>query len=338
MPMCRRISLAIGLVALSVSINAMAQVREAGETFLEPLQQRDTALIADQFRYGVQVDSIMLQSDGLSLPDMSEVFKDDTLVLVRGWQLDTLGRRGGKSETKPHSIRASVLIAPFEEGTYHLPDIPVLRQRGGKVDTLMFKGQELEVSTIQIDTATFEIHDLKGQMRYPVTFRELLPYIGGLLLLAAIIVLIVLLVRRHKSHLSEQESSEPPYITALKALEKYRGDKYWAPDKQKAMYSGITDTLRTYIESRFEVNAEEMTTAEIFSALKGHEDIPEDLLKEVKALFELSDYVKFAKHTASDDDNVRAVPVAVRFVTTTYQAQTDAEATTAVEEDGVTTK
>ena len=127
--------------------------------------------------------------------------------------------------------------------------------------------------------------------------------------------------------------TEPAYIVALRGLDRYRGDKYWAADKQKTMYSGITDTLRTYIESRFDVNAEEMTTAEIFSALKGAGDIPEDLYKDVKELFELSDFVKFAKHTASDEDNARAIPTAVRFVTSTYQSQLDAEAAEKSEEE-----
>ena len=35
-------------------------------------------------------------------------------------------------------------------------------------------------------------------------------------------------------------------------------------------------------------------------------------------------YVSF--DTASDEDNARAIPTAVRFVTSTYQSQMDAEA------------
>ena len=113
--------------------------------------------------------------------------------------------------------------------------------------------------------------------------------------------------------------NEPAYIVALRKLDRFRGDKYWAPEKQKIFYSGITDTLREYIEHRFGVDAVEMTTAEIFSELKGSRDIPEDIRDEVKALFEKADMVKFAKHTASDQDNASALPTAVHFVTSTYQ-------------------
>ena len=63
----------------------------------------------------------------------------------------------------------------------------------------------------------------------------------------------------------------------------------------------------------------EMTTAEIFKDMKGT-DAPADLLEELKELFERADFVKFAKFTASDEDNAKALPVAVRFVTSTYQS------------------
>ena len=116
---------------------------------------------------------------------------------------------------------------------------------------------------------------------------------------------------------------DPPYIVALRNLDSLKGDKYWAPEKQKTLYSGITDTLRTYIENVFGINAEEMTTAEIFDALKGR--IPDDLYAETKALFETSDFVKFAKFTATDQQNASAVPSAVKFVTSTYQTQLEGE-------------
>ena len=62
----------------------------------------------------------------------------------------------------------------------------------------------------------------------------------------------------------------------------------------------------------------EMTTAEIFDALASS-DIPDDMKKELRELFETSDFVKFAKHVASDEENAGVLPLGVKFVTTTYQ-------------------
>ena len=68
-----------------------------------------------------------------------------------------------------------------------------------------------------------------------------------------------------------------------------------------------------------------MTTAELFAALQDAKDLPEDLRKELQEVFECADFVKFAKHTASDEENARALPTAVRFVTSTYQTVLEEE-------------
>jgi hypothetical protein len=118
---------------------------------------------------------------------------------------------------------------------------------------------------------------------------------------------------------------EPAHIVALRKLDQFRGNRLWAPEKQKLFYSGVTDTLREYIAARYGISAMEMTTAEIFDDMKAT-DAPEELLREMKELFERADFVKFAKFVASEEDNAAALPVAVRFVTETYQAEIETEA------------
>ncbi len=309
---------------LTFILAALLDIVPGGQAFLKQLQPRDSILIADQLEYGFQLDSLAAGT-ALALPEF-ESASNDTLTLVRGWQLDTTARLrvrqpGSKKRAELYNIRGSIVIAPFEEGTYHLPAIPVLRGR----DTLLFEGLQMEVKTMPVDTATFQIHDIKDQMRYPLTFKELLPWIGGLLLFAALLVLGIRAVRRRRQGGPEAAHRDPAYIVALRELDKWRGDAFWAPEKQKAFYSGITDALKTYMEDRFGVDAPEMTTAELFDALRQAEDLPAELREELRALFECADFVKFAKHTASDEDNAKALPVAVRFVTSTYQTVLEEE-------------
>ena len=268
-----------------------------GKAFLKPLQQRDSILIADQLEYGFELENVE-SGTALAFPDFSAL-PQDTLALVKNWRVDTLrlNRKTGSMD-----IRACITLAPFEEGSYELPEIYVLRRLAdGQVDTLVFEPAGFDARTMPVDTATFVYHDLKGQMRYPVTFVEVLPYLGGGLLLAALIVLIVWLVKRHRARKAglEAAENESAYIVALRRLDKFRGDRYWAPEKQKQFYSGITDALKFYMEDRFGVDAPEMTTAELFDALKPCREIDAELLSSTRELFELADFVKFAKHTAS---------------------------------------
>ena len=293
--------------------------KEAGDTFLEPLQKRDSILIADQLRYGVILKDVP-EGTPLALPKF-QLEKDSPLELLGEWQLDST--RVSKRKEKParYDIKASLLLTTFMGGTYELPDVPVLL--GG--DTLVFHAPEpLEVKELPVDMETFQPNDIKPQQKFPYTLKELFPWIYGITMgLMAVAALILWLVYRRKKQ-EEAVFNEPAHIRALRKLDKLRGDKFWKPEQQKFFYSGVTDTLREYIASRYGVGAMEMTTAEIFEGLKGT-DLPKDLYEEMKELFERADFVKFAKYTASDEDNAKVLPGAVRFVTSTYQAELEEE-------------
>ena len=293
----------------------------SGEAFLEQLQKRDSVLIADQLRYGFRLDNVKAGTV-LGLPDLSKGVMD-SIELVSDWKIDTLKIR---RKTQEMNLEGSFVITSFDEGKYELPDIAGQRTTpDGKTDTLLFAGKDLEVLSMPVDTTTFKPHDIKGQIRYPLTFKEILPYIIGIQLFAMIIILVVSLLKmRKKNESGEGGIKEPAYIVALKKLDKFRGNKLWEPEKQKQFYSGVTDVLREYIAARFGVGAMEMTTAEIFEGLKDKE-IPQEIMEETRNLFVMSDLVKFAKMTVSDDENVKAVPSAVRFVTTTWKSEEEEE-------------
>jgi len=310
---------------LTIILPLVLNLVPAGPAYMKQLQQRDSILIADQIEYGFRLDSVKAGTT-IELPDFSES-SNDTITLVSNWRIDTLKAYGPRKARKMFDIRGSVTLAPFEEGRYMLPPIPVRRTCGAEADTLIFDPLEIEVHSMPVDTSTFVIHDIKGQIDYPVTFRELAPWFGGGLLFCVLVALAVWLIRRRiaKKRGEDLRRKDPPHIVALRELDKFRSDKFWAPEKQKAFYSGITDALKNYMEARYGVDAPEMTTAELFSALKGVEGLTPELFADTKELFECADFVKFAKHTVPDEDNAKALPTAVRFVTGTYQVEIEGE-------------
>lgn len=310
---------------LAIILTALLEVVPAGSTFLKQLQPRDSILIADQLEYGFRLDSVKAGT-ALALPDFSEA-SNDTLTVVRSWQVDTLSNRRFHRRTGMVNLSVSMVIAPFEEGEFQLPPIPVQRTIGGKTDTLVFDPSVFEACTMPVDTATFEIHDIKGQIRYPVTPQEIAPWLFALKMFIALAGALAILIwaRRRRRDGEVLKSQDPAHIVALRELDKYRSDKFWAPEKQKQFYSGITDALKNYIDSRFGVDAPEMTTAELFSALKSEKSLTPEMYNGLKELFETADFVKFAKFVADDTENSKALPLAVRFVTETYQAEIEQE-------------
>ena len=321
----RKALIYILLIVASVTLSAQGTVIPVKGAFLKQLQERDSVLVADQLLYGFRLDGVA-EGTRLMLPELPEK-QDMRMMFLTPWVMDTLKVTKSKDgQPVLLDVTGSVLITSFEEGLYDLPQIAVQRMSSdGVLDTLVFDPVRLEVKTMPVDTATFQPHDIKGQIRYPVTVDEIIPWLGLFWLVAVIIILTVcLLMMRKRKNDPEYVRKDPAHIVALRELDKFRGSQMWAPEKQKDFYSGVTDALREYISERYGIGAMEMTTAEIFDQMKGT-DVPEKLQKDTKELFDRADFVKFAKYVASEDENAATLPLAVRFVTETYQAEIVAE-------------
>lgn len=309
-------------------------VLRAGKTFLTPLQKRDSILIADQLEYGVNLEGVEAGTV-YGFPTLNDSTAKG-IMFLRPWQLDTLKtHKAKKNRPLNYDIKVSTVLTTFDEGEYTLSDLPVLRRTpDGVIDTLLFDSIGFKVTTMPVDTASFQVHDIKDVIHYPLTAAEVLPWVGLFYLLVAIIVAAACLIIMHRrGRLGVEEKKDPAHIVALRKLDSYRGDKLWAPEKQKTFWSGVTDVLREYIASRYEIGAMEMTSKEIFADLepKFAAENPERkaLLGELKTLFETADYVKFAKHIASDSENAAVLPLAVKFVTQTYQDDLNSESNAA---------
>ncbi len=308
------------LIPLLLTVSALAGAeglrKVGGETFLEPIQKRDSVLVADQLRYGITLEDIT-EGTPLVLPQL-KLEKDAPVEILGEWQVDSVRVSRRKETPARYNIKASLLLTTWMGGSFHLPDLPVLVNG----DTLVFKApaEPLEVKELPVDMESFQAHDIKPQVKFPYTFKEIFPWVLAALGFVGLMLILYRLIQNRRKRTREEEKAEPAHIRALRKLDKYRGDKFWKPENQKTFYSGVTDALREYIVSRYGVAAMEMTTAEIFAGLKDS-DIPEDLYKEMKTLFETADFVKFAKFTATDEDNAKVLPQAIHFVTATYEQE-----------------
>lgn len=310
----------IYIIVLAALLSLLGSSVARGQELLSSTFSRDTILIGDQVEWGARINvpkDVTIWVDSLLNPVVPGV------ELISDYTFDTL-----KSKRDYYDIDMKAIITSFDSGSYYLPRQVFYLYKGEElVDTLVVEGRDLEVTTIPIDTATYQMYDIKGQYNYPVTFKEVIPWVGLGLVLLAIAYLIYRVVksrRENRSLFGKPEVKDPPHITALRSLEEIRGKKLWQNNKEKEYYTEITDTLRSYMEARYGVSTFEKTTSEIVQELEALE-VNGSEWEELKEMFDVADLVKFAKYKASEGENERAIPTAVRFVNATYVVKLEEE-------------
>jgi hypothetical protein len=281
---------------------------------------RDTILIGDQIEWIIPLE--MAPGEKYFLEDIADP-PAPGVEIIKPLQMDTVSRSRGSVK-----VEGKVILTSFDSGSYYLPPLIAMIERGsGAVDTLYMQGPTLEVTTVPIDTATYVIKDIKGQIKYPLKFGEVVPWLLAALLLAALIYAVVRWIkmrRANRTFLGRPIVKDPPHIVALRALDKIHKQKLWQNDKQKQFYTEVTDALRVYIADRFGIAALERPSREMLSDLK-KQDIEDGLYGKMDDLFTRADLVKFAKYQASAEENEEVIPDAVRFVNATYMKEIDEE-------------
>lgn len=280
---------------------------------------KDSILVGEQFVWST-VFTVPQEQELSFVPYAGIVEAEKAPVdVIHDYRLDTLSIKNGLKE-----LQARLLLTSFDSGYYKLPLMVALTPQG---DTVYMDSPFLDVTNIQIDTANFEMHPIKGQMGYPITFKEVLPWILlGLFAVAAAYLLYryIKYRRQNRDFFGKPIVNDPPHIIALRALDKLRSEKLWQNGKEKLYYTGITDTLREYIERRYGVGAMEKTSAEIMQSLSD-KSIEEKYYRELDELFKTADLVKFAKYIPGVQENEDAIPVAVRFVNSTFEQELEDE-------------
>lgn len=272
----------------------------------------DSVGIGDRFVYSIVVEKDLVQS--VFFPSFGGEGAD-SYELIEDLPADTLSREGRKLK-----IRKSYRLAAFDEGIHRVvpqvmyADKNIVDTIGG-ADTL-----ELLVTTIQIDSTSHSIFDIKPQKTLPFRFGEITGYIKwtlvALLVLAALAYAARRILARYGRRITDMFRPAPPlppHEAALAALEKLRAQRLWQEGKHKLYYSALTDILRTYIAGRFGVGAMEMTSDEIVEAMRGV-DLPRKSAMDLAQILREADLVKFAKAAPEADENEAAYRAACDFV------------------------
>ncbi len=262
-------------------------------------------LIGDQVKLFLEIDHP--KNVEVQFPQVPDTIGEHIEVLQRSG-IDTFE---SDDENFQKQIQ-SYLITSFDSGSYRIPPYWFKIKTEGLSDSVPANGVTLNVYSMEIDT-TKGPADIKMPYGAPLTLKEVTPYILGVILIGAIIFFILYSIKRKKRNQPifsrPPKPKEPAHVVALRELDRIKNEKIWQKDKTKEYYSQVTETLREYIEDRFEIPAMELTSDETLDRFRYRRDLlREKSFEKLSQILQLADLVKFAKYKPlPDDDNMTLV-------------------------------
>lgn len=208
-------------------------------------------------------------------------------------------------------------ITSFSDSLFYIS--PLAFTSGG--DTVWSEPLMLNVvQPFEMDTADLAITDIKGVYKAPIWWWGIFRWIIGGLLIAAIGVGLYFLLRhigRYNGKYVPETPTEPLRPAEEVALEKLDGikeEKIWQAGHVKEYHTQLTDVIREYISRRFNVSSTEQTSDETLRAMKPLLSDQKDIYEHLRKMLTLADLVKFAKWTATPDENEKSLRDAYEFV------------------------
>ena len=292
---------------LLTSATAVVYGQYAGAT-IKP--EKNSILIGDQ----VNIELTLTAPAGslVQWPLLTDTLAQ-SIEILRKTGIDTVS-----SDNARFTLKQNLTVTSFDSGSYVIR--PIIFKYSQKGDTATYFTETLpvtiDVQTIQTDQKA-DIKPIKPPLKAPVTFRELLPWIGLVLILVALSALIYYYLKTKKQVkpvvTSRLNATIPPYEAAIEALDSLRLKKLWQSGRVKEYYSEMTDIVREYIELRYPVRALEMTTGEIQSAIR-QTDINTSAREKLVKVLTLADLVKFAKEQPLPLENDQCLNECIEFV------------------------
>ena len=243
--------------------------------------------------------------------------------------VDTLTLKDGRVQYDQY-----LTLTSFEDSLFYIAPLPFVSGD----DTVWSEGLTLNVvQPFEMDTTDMAITDIKGVYKAPIWWWGIFRWVLLALLLAGVGVAGYYLITYLQSRKREEEGNEvvteplrPAEEVALEKLDAIKEKKIWQQGQVKEYHTQLTDVVREYIARRFEVSSVEQTSDETLRDIRPLLNERKDLYDQLRKMLTLADLVKFAKWSATPDENELSLRNAYTFVkeTTIQSLEDGAEAPT----------
>jgi hypothetical protein len=280
--MIRYISVVALLLIISISVFANNPVK----MIVEP----EEATVGDVVNIQITVPGETFES--VEWPVIEDGKLGDFHVLA----IDTAN---AKAEKKLGGATITYAVAAYDTGNASTGELNLSTESGLKT---VLSGSVL-ISTILNDSTGTEFNPLKAQEDLPVTFRDILRWVGpwaiGLLVLAIIAHFLYHYWWKKRNQNGEGDGwitpAVPPYDEAVRALAHLKKNNPLQRGDQKGYVSELSLILKRLLERVHQDPVLEMTTGEVrkWSQKSDMHCEPATIIE----VLEPGDYVKFAKQT-----------------------------------------
>ena len=243
--------------------------------------------------------------------------------------VDTLTLKDGRVQYDQY-----LTLTSFEDSLFYIAPLPFVSGD----DTVWSESLTLNVvQPFEMDTTDMAITDIKGVYKAPIWWWGIFRWVLLALLLAGVGVAGYYLITYLQSRKREEEGNEvvteplrPAEEVALEKLDAIKEKKIWQQGQVKEYHTQLTDVVREYIARRFEVSSVEQTSDETLRDIRPLLNERKDLYDQLRKMLTLADLVKFAKWSATPDENELSLRNAYTFVkeTTIQSLEDGAEAPT----------
>ena len=225
-------------------------------------------------------------------------------------------------------------LTSFEDSLFYIEPLPFVSGEDTVwSESLMFN----VVQPFEIDSTDMAITDIKGIYRAPIWWWGILRWVLLSIAIAGVGVggyYLITYLRRRTGNINETmtpiEPLRPADEVALEKLDIIREQKIWQTGQIKEYHTQLTDVVREYIARRFDVSSTEQTSDETLRAMRPLLNNQKELYEQLRKMLTLADLVKFAKWSATPDENELSLRSAYAFVKETTKSilEDGAEAST----------
>jgi len=267
----------------------------------------NTILIGEQIKLKIICEKI---ASPINFPSFNDTIVEGVEIISRS-SIDTILESNNGKETL--SLSQEYIITAWDSGTYYIPSFRLNEQ-------ITTNPLLLNVLSVTIDTNA-DLKDIKQPLDPEYNLSDFLPWIITLLLITLIIYLLRKFLRREgkKTTIVKAKKLIPAHITAMDELNNIEKQELWQSGMIKKYHSEISETLRKYIENRFNFIALEMTTDEILSEIK--DNISSNNSQELRTVLQRADLAKFAKSKPNENENKESMLLAKQFVDQTKKSE-----------------